>query len=349
MNNHDILFEDFLPRHGQQAWWTIVESLVPKIHEVDRDATRIWFYFWPLWLARALEEEPDFEKLARELELKGNYRLYEQIDTSHDFLYGHRFWPAIKSAVRAHAESGEVPESLELAEQIRAVAGRVAAESGADVSLLLGTTAVAFMTVQQVGLEAFAASDGQAQLEPKAARRSPAQILAARAKNDGQGIFGFLRGPMRLRFTVTFDEGRKTARFSLLNGQELTSAALLDSRDHSDYGDSRCMPGEGPIPTECRSAACGTCWVGVLGGNERLTEVGELEGRRIKKFGYTDTDDPRPLIRLACKARAAGNVTIVIPPWNGVFGRYLEGAEKIAIGGAAADPEEEAAFEPRRH
>src|SRR6266511_440255 len=30
---------------------------------------------------------------------------------------------------------------------------------------------------------------------------------------------------------------------------------------------------EGPIPVECRSASCGTCWVGVLGGAEKLSDV----------------------------------------------------------------------------
>jgi hypothetical protein len=30
------------------------------------------------------------------------------------------------------------------------------------------------------------------------------------------------------------------------------------------------------------------------------------------------------LIRLACQAQALGAVSIVIPPWNGVFGKYLK-------------------------
>jgi hypothetical protein len=51
--------------------------------------------------------------------------------------------------------------------------------------------------------------------------------------------------------------------------------------------------------------------------------VRALEGRRIKEFGYISTDESHPIIRLSCQAQAFGNVTIVIPPWNGVFGRYL--------------------------
>jgi uncharacterized 2Fe-2S/4Fe-4S cluster protein (DUF4445 family) len=80
---------------------------------------------------------------------------------------------------------------------------------------------------------------------------------------------------------------------------------------------------EGPIPVECRSASCGTCWVGVLGGADRLNDVAAREGKKIKEFGYIDTAEPKPLIRLACQAQAQGAVSVVIPPWNGQFGKYL--------------------------
>jgi uncharacterized 2Fe-2S/4Fe-4S cluster protein (DUF4445 family) len=43
----------------------------------------------------------------------------------------------------------------------------------------------------------------------------------------------------------------------------------------------------------------------------------------MKEFGYIDTEDRRPLVRLACQAQAFGAVTIVVPPWNGVFGRVV--------------------------
>ncbi|MGH9902472.1 MAG: 2Fe-2S iron-sulfur cluster-binding protein, partial [Pyrinomonadaceae bacterium] len=94
---------------------------------------------------------------------------------------------------------------------------------------------------------------------------------------------------------------------------------------------------EGPIPVQCRSASCGTCWVGVLGGAEKLTDVAAREGRQMKEFGYTDTDEPRPLIRLACQARGAGAVSIVIPPWNGVFGKYLRRLKSGETGTAAGE------------
>jgi hypothetical protein len=64
--------------------------------------------------------------------------------------------------------------------------------------------------------------------------------------------------------------------------------------------------------------------VGVLGGAEKLSDVAAREGKQIKKFGYIDTTESKPLIRLACQAQTHGAVSIVIPPWNGVFGKYLQ-------------------------
>ena len=45
----------------------------------------------------------------------------------------------------------------------------------------------------------------------------------------------------------------------------------------------------------------------------------------MKVFGYNQTDDEKPFIRLACQAKAYGNVTLVIPPWNAVFGKKVRG------------------------
>ena len=42
-------------------------------------------------------------------------------------------------------------------------------------------------------------------------------------------------------------------------------------------------------------------------------------------FGYNQPDEPKPFLRLACQAQATGNVTIVIPPWNAVFGKKVRG------------------------
>jgi hypothetical protein len=34
-------------------------------------------------------------------------------------------------------------------------------------------------------------------------------------------------------------------------------------------------------------------------------------------------------VRLACRAKTHGPVSIVVPPWNGVFGKLVEGRFEI--------------------
>lgn len=320
------LFEAFLNQYDEQAWAEVIRTLLPHIHEVDKNATQIWFHFFPLSLARALEQAEDPTLLAIQLVLQGNYYLKNQIDSSHVFLYGHRYWPAVKSAIIKQATSDRPPASLELADHIRDVAGAVAQRHNGDPSLLVGITAVGFMTLQQVGLEAFSEYPGGVQLDPDIARRTPEQVLAARATKDRQPLLGWLRYPDKV-WTVTFNENAPSAKFRLINSQHLTTAAANDKRPHH-LRDPRCVPHEGPIPVQCRSAACGTCWVGILAGAENLSPVGPLERRQIKEFGYISTTEPRPLIRLACQAQAFGPVSIVIPPWNGILGRSLRWMKK---------------------
>lgn len=346
-NSEQSSLTAFLSGHDQQAWLSALETLSPSIHEVDRDATRIWFSFWPLWLADALQDASSIENLVRELDLKGEYRLKDQIDSSHAFLYGHRFWPQVKAAVVGRDAKGVEGGNLGLAKLIEQIAAEAAGPPGVDVSLLVGISAAALMTLRQVGSEAFAASLGEVQLSASVARRTPSQVVAARSKNDGAGLAALFKG-IRREYTITFDESVRSARFKLIGGLEMTTASMIDPRDHSGYIDSRCRPGDGPIPTECRSGACGTCWVGVLGGRERLSDVAPLEARRMKRFGYVDSDELRPVIRLACKAKASGNVTVVVPPWSGVFGNYLQD-KNAGIGGSAAGADEEHMRDPRRH
>lgn len=312
------LFEAFLNRHDDNAWRDIVHALLPSIHKVDRTATEIWFYFFPLALLRALQQADDPEQLARKLSLAGSFLLKDQIDSSHEFLYGHRYWPEVKAAVSELAASTNAPASLDLATQIRGVAASVASRLKADASLVTGITAVAFMTLQQVGAAALKSAPGSVR---KPSEKSPEQILKERARDDKQPLLTSLFNPDKI-FSITFDERDPAAKFKLINTQHLTTAAANDKRDHHSR-DARCVVGEGPIPVECRSAACGTCWVGVLGGAEKLSDVADLEWRKITDFGYIDTDEPRPLIRLACQAQAFGNVTMVIPPWNGQFGKLI--------------------------
>ena len=66
--------------------------------------------------------------------------------------------------------------------------------------------------------------------------------------------------------------------------------------------------------------------VGILGGAQKLSELEPLEARRLKEFGYFQAEETRPIIRLACQARASGNVSCVIPSWNGQIGKAGLGA-----------------------
>ena len=365
-------FEQFLSQKDEEAWSAALATLLRSIHEVDRNATQIWFAFYPLSLWQALEQAEDRERLAQQLLLQGDYELKDLIDHSHTFLYGHRFWPQVKRAVEEHASAGgqdralgvvgtsnedvadnsftpassgtsssqhPIPNTLHsagsLAEQVLTVARRVANDLKKDESLLVGITAVAFMTIQQAGLESFKAAPGKISIDKTHARKSPEQILRERAKDDSQGLLGFLR-TVNKQFTITHDENDAKAKYKLREGQDLAWGAAEDrSRDWIAIDPRR---SEGPIPVECRSASCGTCWVGVLGGAEKLSDVAAREGKKIKEFGYIDTAEPKPLIRLACQAQAQGAVSVVIPPWNGQFGKYLKSLKQTGAESPAARP-----------
>lgn len=301
---------------NSEAWRQVIDTIAPKVHPIDRDATRIWFAFFPLDLHLDLESAEDPAARARAFGLMGKWKLADQIDASHRFLYAHRYWPQVKVSLQA---LDPVPASG-LVEIIAALADAAGRTARVDRELLLGISAIALMTLRQVGPDAFAASPGKIHLTDRVRALTPHQVMHRRAKDDWQGIFGFTRG-LKKRWTVTFDENRRDACFTAINGQEVASAAQTDQRDYRST-DSRCTPGEGPIPVECRAASCGTCWVGVLGGANKLSPVSPRdEGSRMKVFGYLDSDEERPIIRLACQARTFGAVSIVIPPWNGIFGK----------------------------
>jgi ferredoxin len=341
--NTETPFDQFLTQHDEEAWSATLAALLRPTHEVDRNATQIWFAFYPLPLFRALEHSDDRKKLAQRLLLQGDYDLKDQIDSSHAFLYGHRFWPQVKKAVEEHADSFDQPSRVSLVDQILAVAGRAAQSTKRDESLLVGITAVAFMTAQQVGLSAFKNAPGAISIDRQHAKKSPEQILRDRAKQDSQGLLGFLR-TVNKQYTVTHDENDNKAKYVLNEGQDLAWGAANDRARDWVAIDPRRM--EGPIPVECRSASCGTCWVGVLGGADKLADVGAREGKKIKEFGYIDTAEPKPLIRLACQAQAHGAVSVVIPPWNGQFGKHLRALKETAQAPLPASSEQGEAAKP---
>ncbi|HEX8292785.1 MAG TPA: hypothetical protein VF570_13595 [Pyrinomonadaceae bacterium] len=314
--------EVFLNRHDDAAWRETLQTLLPSVHEVDRNAAQVWFHFYPLALLRAFEASEDPARLAQELLMQGKWYLKDQADSSHTFLYGHRFWPEVKRAVARLADAGEASGGRTLAEVVREVAREAAEGRRVDESLTTAVAAVGLMTLQQVGLAEFKRTPGEVLIDRKHLKRTPEEVLRERAKDEGQGLFGFLRTADR-QWTVVWDENAEGRRFKALDKQEVASGAASDKRPWHE-SDARCTVDEGPIPVQCRSASCGTCWVGVLGGADRLSETDWRERKMMPLFGYVETDDPKPLIRLSCQARAEGPVSVVIPPWNGYFGKYLK-------------------------
>lgn len=314
----DPLFLGFLAQHDDEAWQRVVDRLQGAMHPVDRAATRAWFQFFPMRLQRAVEQAADPAALVHYLRIQGRWRLDEQREASHWFLYGHRYWATIREIVRAFAARPIAPGSLDLGAQIQQMAREGAGRLGVDPSWVVGITAVALRTLQQVGLPDLPA--GPPAVVSVAGRdRTADQVVAGREAGVSPGWFGFLRGRRRT-FEVTFDERPPARRFPIIAMQHITTAAQLDSRDYRSE-DPRCT--EGPIPVQCRSCSCGTCWVGVIAGADRLSPVEPKERTTIAALGYLDSSETHPVVRLSCMAEAQGPVTIVIPPWNGQVGARL--------------------------
>ena len=72
-------------------------------------------------------------------------------------------------------------------------------------------------------------------------------------------------------------------------------------------------------------ARCSTCRVRVLGDVGGLPPPAGREEHVLDRVGVA----ANPSIRLACQLKASGNVTLVVPPWNGQIGK-LDEKEKSA-------------------
>lgn len=313
--------ETYLNKFTESDWLAAVSELLPSIHEVDRNAVQVWFRFYPLGLQRYLAENGTSEETLRGIAMQGEYGLAAQIDTSHHFLYGHRFWNKVKCVIEKMAdEMAEEPASL--VDLIKSVSMEAAEKLGVERKLVNAIAAVGLMTLNQVGIDAFRAASGEV-AEPKGVMaKSPDAIVAERAKDDSQGLLGFLR-TVDKKFSVSHAALNYGGKFTIINDEEIVTASQKDDSQNWQSLDSRCW--DGPVPIECTSASCGTCWVGVLAGEEKLTPPPPRERRQMKVFGYNQPEGDHPFLRLACQARAEGNVHIVIPPWNAVFGKKVYG------------------------
>ena len=314
-------FEDFINSFNEKAWLAALDDLLSEIHEVDRAATQIWFRFYPLALFRVLQTAENRDEIIQQFVMQGDFELKSQIDSSHKFLYGHRFWKETKAAIVKYVESF-TGENKNLADVIRQIAKDAAHAANVDESLTFGIAAVGLMTLAQTGFEDFKASEGNIYLDKNHIKLSPEKVLAMRAKDDSQGFLGFLK-TIDKNWTVTYDENQTNAKFKLINDEEIASAAARDQSQNWSAQDARCL--EGVIPVECRAAACGTCWIGILGGAEKLSSVEAREEKQMRVFGYNQPHEAKPFLRLACQAKAHGAISIVIPPWSGVFGKKIYG------------------------
>ncbi|MEE8161684.1 MAG: hypothetical protein V3T61_08615, partial [Acidobacteriota bacterium] len=218
--------------HSEESWEKTLDALLPLIHPVDQDATRIWFAFWPLRLYHVLNQSEDLDQRVQTLEMEGRYWLKEQLDSSLRFLFAFQYWSPVKAAVRSFAESlTSRDDSLET--QIREVAKTLASDLKVPESHLIGITAAAFMARQQIGRSALATASAEA-----AVRRSSAdRFLRAQVKKRGR-LFGFLK-TVNSKHAVVFDERNKECRFQAINGQDISMAAGMDRRDYQS-ADLRC-------------------------------------------------------------------------------------------------------------
>ncbi len=317
----------FLEARSQEDWLHALDEIGSTIHPVDREATRIWFAFWPLELHDALAGSKDLKEpmeIARLMDLEGNWRLEEQIDSSVSFLYGAHYWARVKNAVLAETDA----TSGSLARTIRSIAQTVGAEERVEPSLVLGIAAVGLMMSRQVGFETLERSK-DTKATPPLLPPDPAKVLARRERKSGDGLFTFLKGVNR-KWDVRWEEKRSDGVFRAIHGQDL---AMAGGDTGSDYRRVDYRRPAGPVPVECRVGSCGYCWVGVLAGRENLTPMTSFERERLRYFGYDTVnapEDPNPLIRLACQSQSQGDVTLTICPWNGELDRrHDEGRIKL--------------------
>jgi hypothetical protein len=161
-NNSLSALETYLAKFEEAEWLEAVESLLPCIHEVDQNAVQIWFRFYPLSLRRLIESATDRDEVIRGLALQGDFELKDQIATSHHFLYGHRYWGSVRTKILAENENFK-DEGQSLVDEIKLIGMRVSEKQGVDRQLVNAIAAVGLMTLNQVGLEAFAADGGAGQ------------------------------------------------------------------------------------------------------------------------------------------------------------------------------------------
>jgi hypothetical protein len=263
-----VTFVEYLSRYTAADWANTIETLAPEIHPIDLDATRIWLAFHPEGPAAA------------------------RIDSSHAFLYGHRYWPQVKRAVLAAAKDSAWPSTL--AELVDRVADHATRTTQVDRDQLLGVTAASLVTLRHRGIDSFVASSGSVQLPHRAHVRSIRQVRRARARQRWRPLAALFGGR---RFRMTLTEGARDGFFEVRQGATVAEG----------------MPGSLRL---CSANCSGACAIGILSGAEYLSDVGETELELLRQANLASltTATGYPLIRLACHARPLGDVSLVTRP-----------------------------------
>ena len=190
-DNQTPNLEAWLNSFTGDQWFQAADDLANDIHPVDRNAIRIWLRFYPLDLHRHLETSENQEEEMRKFAIQGQYELKNQIDSSHHFLYGHRYWKTVKETIESQLGSSAAP-GAGLPDTVRTLASQAAEKLKVDRSLLTGITIAGLMTVVQAGASDFRNAPGNIQKPTGIMAKSPNAIVAERAKADSQGILGFL-------------------------------------------------------------------------------------------------------------------------------------------------------------
>ena len=318
----ELQLVDFLEEQTQETWLEMLEKLNSSIHRVDRDATKIWFAFWPLELHEALGSTENKTENLFAMDIEGQWELASQIDSTVSFLYGAHYWVSVKTAVIAHKTACDSLEGY-----VWEVAGRVAETEDVDVGLVLGISVIGLLMLRFVGRDALS-KVVDSPVEGKLLSKDPEKVVKERERESRDGWFTFLKGDNR-RWIVRWGEGSKDKSYRAINKQDLAMAAAEVNTDYRSLDYRRV---DGPIPVECRIGSCGYCWVGILAGRGKLSEMTNFERDRLRYFGYdaVNGDDNHPLIRLACQAQCLGDITLTIPPWNGELQRrHDEGRKKL--------------------
>ena len=320
MEKNELL--GFLEHKPQKAWLEALDALREDVHPVDREASHVWFSFWPLELSEALRAAEGPDEMARMMDLEGEWKLEKQMDASVAFLYGARHWVAVKHAILTESARDT------LAKTIRGVALRVSETEKVAKSLVLGISAVGLMVFRQVGYEVFekmadSPAEGELLIE------NPDRIVRKRKRESLDGVLSFLKGVNR-KFEVRWNDRARNGSFRAINGEDI---AMAGAQAQGDYRTLDYRRIDGPVPVECRVGSCGYCWIGILEGRENLSAISDFERERLRYFGYdtiNDPDDEQPRIRLACQAQCQGDVTLAIAPWNGELKRrHHQGRKKL--------------------